>query len=78
MPPNVNPTFIAPTVLCDTLDTPPQFRGDISQDPFVFGNLAANIPNAFANGHAYGRISQIPAPDPVHFTDDDARQPVSM
>jgi hypothetical protein len=60
---------IIPHKGCDKLDDPPDLGGF---DPFKVGKLASNIPNAFANGHAYGRVCQIPAFDTVHFTDDDA------
>jgi hypothetical protein len=71
-------TQIIPTKLCDLLDDPPTDPFDLTHDPFKFGNLASNVPNAFATGHAYGRVCQIPGPDPVHFTDDDAPASASV
>jgi hypothetical protein len=66
---------IVPHKGCDKLDDPPDLGG---RDPFKVGKLASNVPNAFATGHAYGRVSQIPGPDPVHFTDDDAAASTSV
>jgi hypothetical protein len=60
--------IVTPTVLCDTLDDPPPG----GRDPFKVGNLASNIPNVLVTADAFGRVCQIPGPDPVHFTDDDA------
>ena len=70
--------IVDPTVLCDMLDDPPQSPGDLIHDPFKFGNLAANIPNAIVTGHAYARVCQNPGPDPIHGTDDDAPASVSI
>jgi hypothetical protein len=69
---------IIPHKGCDKLDDPPTSPFDTSHDPFKFGNLASNVPNAFATGHAYGRVCQIPGPDTVHFTDDDAAASTSV
>ncbi len=65
---------IDPTVIHDTLDDPPPG----GSDPFKLGTLAADIPNTLVNGHAYGRVSQNPSPDPIHFTDDDAPASTSV
>jgi hypothetical protein len=69
--------IVNPTVLCDTLDDAPDLGGF---DPFVVGHLASNIPNAFVDGHAYGRVAQNPGPDPtgIHFTNDDAPPSTSI
>ncbi len=66
------PVLISPTVLCDKLDDPPEFPGDLNHDPFKFGTLATNIPNILVSANAYGRIAQNPGSDPDHFTNDDA------
>jgi hypothetical protein len=70
--------YIDAEELCDLLDDPPTSPFDTSHDPFKFGNLASAIPNAFVTGHAYARVCQIPGPDPIHFTDDDAPASTSV
>jgi hypothetical protein len=70
--------LIDATELCDLLDDPPLSDDDTAHDPFKFGTLASAIPNAFATGHAYARVCQIPGPDPIHFTDDDALASTSV
>jgi len=72
---NMALVIVNPTVLCDTLDDPPDQGGT---DPFVVGHLASNIPNVFVNAHAYGRIAQNPGFDATHFTDDDALPSTSI
>jgi hypothetical protein len=78
MPKPLTIVKIAPQVCCDTLDDPPLSEEDVLHDPFEFGHLASNIPNAFLTGHAYGRVTQDPGFDPVHCTDDDTPASASI
>jgi hypothetical protein len=49
-------SYPAPYILSfELLDDPPDLGGF---DPFVVGHLASTIPNAFVDGHAYGRATQ--------------------
>ena len=49
-------TLALPYVLSfELLDDPPDLGGF---DPFVVGHLAQPIPDAFVDGHAYGRVAQ--------------------
>ena len=54
---------LAPVVSFELLDDPPAFTGDPNGDPFVVGQLANAIPNAFVTGHAFARVAQNPFDD---------------